>query len=690
MTSKCLYSVEGAEAIMIAITLVLACLLHYGVCATHAPTTPTTTMNPMDVQLADMKQTLEGISRQMVMQQLGVEERIRSDGDSGIKQKMVKNRGTRSYLNDIVSSPILADFGEAWTRDRLLYIGTNVFVMNGVEFRLRAQNYRLQMPSRNSKEWHKTEDIPYPEVPHSVLAKHNITEQIAEMREYFRAFKQQDTKIRDYTRYFKPVLCYLEGAWIDGAAHNQNRWLGEAYTTEFLVNEGLEDGHPFNPTKIMRVVNGTALYAHWDTRIVCHPIKQELKLASFFVKDDLAARLSANQSLYDFSRSKAARFELGEYGRPSRTLYADIGYGKQDPTFTHYTTLDAIMEEIPGKDNYPVHITGGSFGLTAFNAHIPRNDTPLNIGHYHHWYRVAQKGAMGTTIINRGYADKSLWVATTTQDKVAPMSYKSCQYNRTTHKQDCTEFIAKYTYALPLEIVWLTPLLSWNPYNLQFYPGNIHESPANTINQHGHNGRTPEKAFLGLNQDNFYLTPAEFFSKAVGGHYVADRSGHAHKVVPSGFQTILREIPTVGNIRLRYPVVPTHQEGNAIYKELDALKELVMNMAVNTNYFHTKPDAVHSIEGNTNKEERYTTSSTAMTPPGMHKHEIILSKEDIADLEAGKTVAVYTSLNNGHQHILEIYADKNVHYRYGHYRIALCDGKRSCWDGHNNILYYVY
>ncbi|XP_021358878.1 uncharacterized protein LOC110453945 [Mizuhopecten yessoensis] len=676
---------------MIGILLALACLVYQADCGTQAPTTPTTTMNPMDVQMGDIRQTVEGLSRQMVMQQLGVEERIRSDGDSGIKQKIVKNRGTRPYLNDIVSSPNLADFSEFWTRERVLGIGTNVFVMNGVEFRLQRQNYNLVMPSRTSKDWHKTEDIPYPEVPHSVLAKHNVTEQIDEMREYFRAFKNQDTKIRsDYARYFKPVLCYLEGAWLDGAAHSQGRWMNEAMYIEYTANDGLEDGHSYNPTKIMKVINGTAVYAHWASRILCHPIKQELPLASFYVKDDLAARLSASQSLYDFSRSRAARFALSEYGKPSRKFYPEVGYGKMDPTFNSYTTLDSIMEEIPGTDNYPVHITGGSFGLTAFNAHFPRNNTELNLGHYHHWYRVLQKGAMGTTVINRGYADRSLWVAASEQDHLAPMTYNSCHYDRKTHKQNCTEYVAKYTYALPLEIVWMTPLLSWNPYNLQHFEGDIHKSPANTISAHGHNGRTPEKAFLGTNHDNFYQTPAEFFTRASGGHYIADRQGHAHKVVPSSFQTILREIPTVGNIRLRYPVIPTHQEGNAIYKELDALKELVMNMAVNTNYFHNKPDAVHSIEGNTNREEHYRTSSTAITPPGNHAHEILLSADDISDLEAGKTVAVYTSLNNGHQHVLEVYADKNIHYRQGHYKIALCDGKQMCWDGHSNVLYYVY
>lgn len=41
----------------------------------------------------------------------------------------------------------------------------------------------------------------------------NVQEQTVEMKKWLLAFKNQDRKDRDYTKYFKPVLCYLEGAW---------------------------------------------------------------------------------------------------------------------------------------------------------------------------------------------------------------------------------------------------------------------------------------------------------------------------------------------------------------------------------------------------------------------------------------------------------------------------------------------
>ncbi|KAI8745485.1 hypothetical protein BgiBS90_033607, partial [Biomphalaria glabrata] len=36
---------------------------------------------------------------------------------------------------------------------------------------------------------------------------------IVEMREWFKAWRDQNSSVRDYRPYFKPLLCYLEGAW---------------------------------------------------------------------------------------------------------------------------------------------------------------------------------------------------------------------------------------------------------------------------------------------------------------------------------------------------------------------------------------------------------------------------------------------------------------------------------------------
>ena len=67
------------------------------------------------------------------------------------------------------------------------------------------------MPHRNSSEYGAVEPIPYPEVPPSVLNAGSVNDQILEMQEWFRAFKTQNKSHRNYTEYFKPILCYLEG-----------------------------------------------------------------------------------------------------------------------------------------------------------------------------------------------------------------------------------------------------------------------------------------------------------------------------------------------------------------------------------------------------------------------------------------------------------------------------------------------
>ena len=37
------------------------------------------------------------------------------------------------------------------------------------------------------------------------------------MREWFKAFHDQDYSVRDYRKYFKPVLCYMECSWDNNA-----------------------------------------------------------------------------------------------------------------------------------------------------------------------------------------------------------------------------------------------------------------------------------------------------------------------------------------------------------------------------------------------------------------------------------------------------------------------------------------
>lgn len=44
----------------------------------------------------------------------------------------------------------------------------------------------------------------------------------------------------------------------------------------------------------------------------------------------------------------------------------------------------------------------------------------------------------------------------------------------------------------------------------------------------------------------------------------------------SGIQIFLKNIPDVGVIRTRYPIMPLHQAGSMVYKEVDALKDVAL------------------------------------------------------------------------------------------------------------------
>ena len=48
-------------------------------------------------------------------------------------------------------------------------------------------------------------------------------------------------------------------------------------------------------------------------------------------------------------------------------------------------------------------------------------------------------------------------------------------------------------------------------------------------------------------------------------------------MMASGVRIFLPSIAGVGVLRTRYPIMPVHGEGSSVWKELNAIKEIVMN-----------------------------------------------------------------------------------------------------------------
>ena len=72
--------------VMVAVTAVVVTNAATANTATHAQPTQAQQMDELKKQVDYLEKVIGGMSRQMMLQQLFVEERIRSDGDSGLKQ----------------------------------------------------------------------------------------------------------------------------------------------------------------------------------------------------------------------------------------------------------------------------------------------------------------------------------------------------------------------------------------------------------------------------------------------------------------------------------------------------------------------------------------------------------------------------------------------------------------------------
>ena len=268
--------------------------------------------------------------------------------------------------------------------------------------------------------------------------------------------------------------------------------------------------------------------------------------------------------------------------------------------------------------------------------------------------------------------------------------------------QQCKDYLQKWSYAIPLEIIYLTPLNKWNPYNLT-HKGNARSQLGKTVNANGRNGGlTKRTAFNGTNSKIYYITPDEFFSGSEtqkdaadttrGSVGVLDPTGEVRSVRASGIRIFLPNIPGVGILRQRYPIFPIHAEGSTVWKELEATKDFLMQSNTHARLFREKlasgTAGVSTPEKNT--DTRFLTGSSRRPEivPN-HVHELILTTEEIALLKSRKIVSKTTGTTEAHQHEITIgwNATRKLFY------IASCQGTppnagkyRMCFDKHTIFL----
>ena len=307
----------------------------------------------------------------------------------------------------------------------------------------------------------------------------------------------------------------------------------------------------------------------------------------------------------------------------------------------------------------------------------------LNAGYYHRWFTLGAD-AMGSTKQHRGYNDDMLFTAMNTQDKVAGVNFRKCaKYS----KNNCHIQRQKWSYAIPLEIIYMTPLYKWNPYNLKHHGDNNWQNFRIITDKGKRNGdcTKPDKALLGINSRNFYMTPAAFYSgnsagtsssadTAMGVTCVLDQQGKSRQVRAAGTHVFLPQIKDVGILRTRYPIFPVHGEGSSVWKELNALREITMNDQKYEYMYWDSKDLDPA-----DKEVTMDMGFSTYDKVPRHTHEIKFDPHEVLMLQGGMTLEKQTSTTNGHFHVVKIW---NLWWRKDYYEFKTCDGKNECWDKH--------
>ena len=111
------------------------------------------------------------------------------------------------------------------------------------------------------------------------------------------------------------------------------------------------------------------------------------------------------------------------------------------------------------------------------------DNSPKDVSRYHRSYKIAHNDASGMSTIHRGFHDAFLYMAMTNQSKIASASFRDCKNDWVAQHapETCPVKTQKWTYAIPLEIIYLTPLSNWNPYHIKYHGPDNRDSPSHAL-----------------------------------------------------------------------------------------------------------------------------------------------------------------------------------------------------------------
>eukprot|EP01065_Artemidia_motanka_P050274 TRINITY_DN8566_c0_g2_i1.p2 TRINITY_DN8566_c0_g2~~TRINITY_DN8566_c0_g2_i1.p2 ORF type:complete len:1196 (+),score=435.00 TRINITY_DN8566_c0_g2_i1:97-3684(+) len=675
-----------------------------------------------------MKGALAAVVRQLISYESRIQERVREQGQSGMTVTRSTGQGTDAYHEPSYATGGVANIHNHANTHHTIGMGEWGGVLNGVQWTTRHNDYSLRQPDYSKtpaeyvSDWPpKSVEVVQPPVPPSVLSAGNVDKQITEMREYFRAWKEQDTSIRDYKPYFKAVMCYTEAAWTlaqDAVAEpfaserhhiDADTWKELNEKTRYLFATGQKNSAenlPFLPSAILDYRDeGDATFepvlAQWFYRINCFPLPEDLPLKRFRVRNELHLQLRENppKTREQMAEGRRALFELNpeleENWKPTNPW---------PKTKTSWEFMDQLVSHIPGLDGPNAVLYDDTFGPMCSEYLDGSKD--LNTAFYSRYYSLKQKDAMGRTTQKRSFHDL-MFAAQTTHPKIVP--YTVChqldadQLAASTDKNDakrvpeceqikdesdCLDkkwdkvviqgtaesarcywtsgrkcvyqkcWTQRWSYMMPMEIIFLTPLVEWDPYGIG-YCSDKKAACYNAVTDGGMNGKE-SKPYKGARQDIFFRTPVSFFTDT-GSIDAADTSGGVTFVSPqsgafkgqkvktraSGHWIHFPDITGLGELRQRYPIFPIHEHGNTIWKEVKALEEIMVGKDSRKElmniFLETRAGA-------------YGTELELISAPDSHTHTVSISAAETMEFEAGtRTEIVKTStLGDGHTHRVKI------------------------------------
>ncbi|KAJ9465094.1 hypothetical protein DIPPA_26071 [Diplonema papillatum] len=663
-----------------------------------------------------LKGAVAAMGRQLVAVEQRTAQRVREQGQSGVTLVRSWNQGTDAFYSTTYAQSGAANMHNHADTHHTIGLGEFGAVLNGVQFTTRHNDYSLLEPDDSltvdeyTSKWPpKAKTIEQPPVPPSVLNAGSVQAQLQEMREYFRAFHTQNLTHRDYRPYFQSVMCYLEGTWTGESSSvaepfaserhhiDAESWTELTQKTNFLFNNGQKNNDenlPFLPTSFRGMKEEgedtfEPIMAQWFYRISCKKLEEHLPTTSLRVRNDVHLQMAEYHP--------ATRETLSETARAVYEIHPSAKGGTWPKGKTTWEFLDDLMYNISGFDGPNAHLVDNSFGDTCGTY---RDGSVLNTARYSRYYSLLAKDAMGKSTKKRSFNDM-LFAAQTTHDKVSAQNVcaKLKELEETVDKERTTlcegfssdedacrgqtpwrkdEVTAgssgakcvwatnkcqyhkcweqRWSYAIPLEIIYLTPLAEWNPYNIPYITDS--SSPDYAEVRTGRDGSI-DKPYKYSRQDTFYRTPAALFKDLTdvddadtsgGATYVLDQSGTKQTVRASGHWIMFPEMDGM-HIRQRYPVFPIHEEGSTIWKEVKAVEELIMGK---------DSDYIKAIIAET-RGENYGLMLELTVGSG-HTHELSISPAELASLKSGATTSLYkvSTLANGHQHYVKLDYDNSA------------------------------